>query len=224
MRILLVEDDRFLGAAIQAGLSHDGVAVDWVLTGQEVEAALRSTRHELLILDLGLPDMDGEDLLRRMRAGGDHRPVLVVTSSKNVRDRIQLLDLGADDFLVKPIDIDELAARMRAVLRRSQAKPAASEEFAQGPLKLSPTRRTVTWHDRPVTLTSKEFWVLEFFMRKRSHVVSRAQLEESLYGWGDEIESNAIEVYIHRLRRKICPEVIQTIRGVGYRLGLEGVV
>jgi DNA-binding response OmpR family regulator len=223
MRILLVEDDRFLGAAIQTGLSQDGVAVDWVTTGQEVESALRSTRHELIVLDLGLPDMDGEDLLRRMRASGDHRPVLVVTARKNVRDRIQLLDLGADDFLVKPIDIDELAARMRAVLRRSQSKAVVSEEFAHGPLKLSPTRRTVTWHDRPVTLTSKEFWVLEFFMRKRSHVVSRAQLEESLYGWGDEIESNAIEVYIHRLRRKISPEVIQTIRGVGYRLGLDGI-
>jgi DNA-binding response OmpR family regulator len=221
MRILLAEDDKHMGAAAKAGLAQEGHAVDWALTGTEAVIALKTHQYDCLLLDLGLPDISGESLLKAMRARNDATPVIVITARGQVQDRIDVLDVGADDYLVKPFDIDELAARMRAIMRRVTAPQDASADLEYGPLRLSPSSRTAKWHGDIVPLTNKEFWVLETFLRKKGRVLTRRQLEEALYGWGDEVESNAVEVYIHHLRRKFSPTLIHTIRGVGYQLGLE---
>lgn len=221
MRLLLAEDDKHLGAAAKAGLAQEGHAVDWAQTGTEAVLALKTHQYDCFLLDLGLPDIPGESLLKAMRARNDSTPVIVITAKGQVQDRIEMLDVGADDYLVKPFDIDELAARMRAIVRRTTAPQDMGAELEYGPLKLSPSSRTATWHGEIVPLTNKEFWVLETFLRKKGRVLTRRQLEEALYGWGDEVESNAVEVYIHHLRRKFTPSLIHTIRGVGYQLGLD---
>jgi DNA-binding response OmpR family regulator len=219
MQILVVEDDDLVGSAIQRSLMRAGYAVDWARTGEDVVAAMQSQEYDGVLLDLGLPDMQGETLLKGIRARSPGMPVIVITARGGVQDRISLLDIGADDYMTKPVDLDELAARLRAVLRRVSAAPEVLDETEHGPLKLFPSRRCATWHGNVVPLTNKEYWLLETLVRKKSLVVTRAQLEEALYGWGEEVGSNAVEVYIHYLRRKFGTGLIRTVRGVGYQLG-----
>jgi len=214
MRILVVEDDLLLGDALQAGLRQRGLDVDWVADGIAAQTALRSDGFAAVVLDLGLPRLDGLDVLRRVRAKGVRTPVLVLTARDAVEDRVRGFDTGADDYVVKPVDLDELAARLRALVRR--ARGDAAPTLVVGPLRLDPAARTVMLHGRPIELQAKEFNVLQEFMLHAGRVLSRQQLEEHLYAWGDEVESNAVEVHIHHLRKKLSPELIRTVRGVGY--------
>jgi DNA-binding response OmpR family regulator len=218
MRLLLAEDDDLLGGAVQQALRRDGYAADWVQTGSHFMACVGMHQYDFVVLDLGFPDASGEDLLRHVRSKRPGLPVIITTARSGVGDRVALLDLGADDYLVKPFDLHELTARIRCVLRRVPADAADEAAFSHGPLKLFPKRHVVTWNDEPVPLTQREFWVLETLVRRRHQVLSRSQLEEALYAWGDEVDSNAIEVHIHHLRRKLAPSLIQTIRGVGYQI------
>jgi DNA-binding response OmpR family regulator len=218
MRILVAEDDELLGVAVHRALSRAGFAVDWVRTGTHFGASIATHKYDFVILDLGFPDASGDELLRCLRAKYPLMPVIITTARGGVQDRVTLLDLGADDYLVKPFDLDELTARVRTVLRRLPTGDADEGAFSHGPLRLYPKRHAATWNGNPVTLTHREFWVLEVLVRKRNQVLSRSQLEEALYGWGEEVDSNAIEVYVHYLRRKLGADLIQTVRGVGYQL------
>lgn len=218
MRLLLAEDDPLLGNAVQKALNRVGFAVDWVQSGRHFESSLATHRYDFIILDLGLPDQSGESLLRHLRGRRLRTPVIVVTARGGVQDRVSLLDLGADDYLVKPFDLDELAARVRSVLRRAPVDDGSDGALEHGALRLYPKRFCVTLNEEPVPLTHREFWVLEALVRNRNQVMSRSQLEEALYGWGEEVDSNAVEVYVHYLRRKLGPELIQTMRGVGYQM------
>lgn len=218
MRILVAEDDALLGMAVQRALTRVGYAVDWVRSGSHFLVSTATHAYDFVVLDLGFPDASGEDLLRRVRAKHPHLPVIVVTARGSVNDRVSLLDLGADDYLVKPFDLNELTARIRTVLRRSIVEDADEGAFCHGPLRLYPKRHAATWNGESVSLTQREFWVLEVLVRKRGQVLSRSQLEEALYGWGEEVDSNAIEVYVHYLRRKLGSSLIHTVRGVGYQL------
>jgi DNA-binding response OmpR family regulator len=219
MRLLVVEDDDLLGSALHRGLTRFGYAVDWITKGSDLEISMRTHDYSCVLLDLGLPDISGEALLRNIRALNPGMSVVVMTARGGIQDRVALLDIGADDYMIKPIDIDELAARLRAVLRRVRAPHESRTEVEHGSLKLFPSRRMATWRGEPVPLTNKEYWLLETLLRKKQQVLTRAQLEEALYGWGEEIGSNAVEVYIHYLRRKFGAGLILTIRGVGYQLG-----
>ncbi|MEX8518246.1 MAG: response regulator transcription factor [Leptothrix sp. (in: b-proteobacteria)] len=218
MRVLLAEDDPMLGRATCLGLTQSGYAVDWVTSGDQGLAALEGQRYDCVLLDLGLPRLSGEMFLRRIRGQQRYTPVIIITARGGVEDRIQMLDEGADDYLVKPFDLDEVAARVRAVVRRTQATDQGEDELVHGPLTLNPSSRSVLWNGRHVPLTTKEFWVLELLMRRRNRMVSRQQIEEALYGWGEEIESNAVQVHIHHLRRKLDSRLIVTARGLGYQL------
>ena len=220
MRILEVEDDDMLGLAVQTGLKQLGFAVDWVSSGADAAVAVTTHQYDAVMLDLGLPDMSGESLLKLIRARNPGIVVMVMTARYGIRDRVNLLDIGADDYMVKPVDLDELSARLRAVMRRVGTNPPQEGEEL-GALKLFPARRAASWQGRPVELTNKEYWLLETLVRRRHQVLTRAQLEEALYGWGEEIGSNAVEVHIHFLRRKFTAGLIQTIRGVGYQLSSE---
>jgi DNA-binding response OmpR family regulator len=220
MRLILVEDDKMLGQAVQIHLSRVGFAVDWVGCGNEFSEAFKDHHYDFVVLDLALPDCNGETLLTHVQQQQRRVPVIVVTARGSVFDRIKLLDLGADDFLVKPYDLDELSARIRSVLRRQPSDDADAGASEHGQLRLYPLRFAATWQGKPVPLTHREFSVLEVLVRRKNQVLTRAQIEEALYGWGEEVESNAVEVYIHMLRRKICPELIHTVRGVGYQLSL----
>ena len=220
MRILEIEDDDMLGLAVQTGLKQLGFAVDWVSNGADAAVAVSTHQYDAVMLDLGLPDMSGESLLKLIRARNPGIVVMVMTARYGIRDRINLLDIGADDYMVKPVDLDELSARLRAVMRRvTSTPPPEGEEL--GALKLFPARRAASWHGTPVELTSKEYWLLETLVRRRHQVLTRAQLEEALYGWGEEVGSNAVEVHIHFLRRKFSARFIQTVRGVGYQLSSD---
>lgn len=219
MRMLLVEDDARLAGAVRSWMGHGGVDVDWVVSGADAETALRRGGHDCVVLDLGLPDMPGEEVLRRLRAEGHTLPVLVMTAREQVQDRVRLLDLGADDFLVKPVHLDELSARLRAVQRR---QGSAETELRHGNLRVVPATRTVLRDGTYVPLTNKEFFVLEALMRNRERVTTREQLEEALYGWSEDVASNAVEVHVHHLRRKLGADVIRTVRGVGYALRETG--
>ena len=219
MRLLVVDDDDLLGAAIQKGLTRSGYAVDWIRRGNDLDISMRTHDYDAVLLDLGLPDISGETLLKTIRAHKSRVSVVVMTARGAIHDRVSLLDIGADDYMVKPVDLDEIGARLRAVARRGNTAAEAEVELEHGALRLVPSRRSATWHGNPVLLTNKEFWLLETFVRKKHRVLTRAQLEETLYGWGEEIGSNAVEVYIHFLRRKFCSALIQTVRGVGYQLG-----
>lgn len=214
MRLLLVEDDPMIGASVQQGLRQEGHAVDWVRDGLAAELALRDNPYTLLLLDLGLPRRDGIEVLTRLRASGSTLPVLVLTARDAVSDRVRGLDAGADDYLVKPFDLDELAARVRALARRhtGQAEPM----LRRGRLQLDPAARSVSLDEQPIHLSAREFALLEVLMNQAGKPLSRAQLEERLYGWDEEPESNAIEVHIHGLRRKLGAEWIRNLRGVGY--------
>lgn len=214
MRILLVEDDRLLGDGVQAGLTGSGFTVDWVRDGDAALAALAAESFAAVLLDLGLPKRDGLSVLSSLRSAGNPVPVLVLTARDQVSDKIRGLDLGADDYVIKPFDLDELAARLRALVRRSQGRADAS--LRHGDLVLDPAGRTVKLKGEPVTLTGKEFDLLRMLLDAAGRVLTRRVLEEQLYAWGEAVESNALEVHIHHLRRKLGSELIRTVRGVGY--------
>ncbi len=216
MRVLLVEDDGLLGDALQAGLRQEGFAADWVRDGVAADVALASEAFSAVILDLGLPRLDGFSLLARMRGRADRTPVLILTARDALEDRVGGLDAGADDYVAKPVAISELAARLRALVRR--AAGVASGVLEVGPVTLDPSTRLATWRGAPVDLAPREFAVLQALMLSAGRVLTREQLESSLYQWDQALESNAIEVHVHRLRRKLEPEVIRTIRGVGYMM------
>jgi two-component system response regulator QseB len=216
MRLLLVEDDSMIGAAAQQGLRGEGHTVDWVRDGREAEGAMRAAEYEIVLLDLGLPHRDGLSLLRQWRQKGRQVPVLIVTARDAVTDRIAGLDAGADDYLVKPFDLDELSARIRAVMRRRAGR--AESTIRVGALEIDATAKRVQWKGHEVALSAKEFALLEALANRPGAFLTRAQLEERLYGWDDEISSNAVEVHIHALRRKLDPSLIRTARGLGYTL------
>ncbi|MCC6213085.1 MAG: response regulator transcription factor [Burkholderiales bacterium] len=216
MRVLVVEDDLMIGRAVADGLRTGGYAVDWVRDGTAAELALSGGPYDLALLDLGLPRKDGIEVLKSLRRGRSEVPVLVITARDSLGDRIAGLDCGADDYLVKPFDLDELMARARAVLRRRAGR--ACPEIAYGALVFDPVTREVVFRGAAVALSAHEFAVLEALLREPGAVVSRENLEEALYGWGREIGSNAVEVYLHHLRRKLAPELIRNVRGVGYRI------
>ena len=227
MRLLLVEDDRMIGESLRGALRLEGHAVDWVRDAAAAKVTLATEHFDLLLLDLGLPapgapgaesaPAGGLDVLRATRARSDATPVIVLTARDGPGDKVAGLDAGADDYLVKPFDLDELTARIRAVLRRHSGR--AQPALAVGGVTLDPATRQVGRDGVPVLLSAREFAVLEALMLRPGALLSRAQLEDRLYGWGEEIESNAVSVYIHQLRRKLGPQFIQNIRGVGYFVG-----
>lgn len=216
MRILVVEDDAVLGDALQQGLTQAGYAVDWVRDGVQAQQALSSEPYAAVVLDLGLPRCPGLEVLTALRQRRQQLPVLILTARDTVQDRIQGLDAGADDYLIKPFDMAELRARLRALLRRAHGY--TQPQLQMGEVTLDPAAHQVTYQDQAIDLSGREFTVLHTLMLAAGRVLSRAQLEESLYAWGQEVESNTVEVHIHHLRRKLYPELIQTVRGVGYLL------
>lgn len=214
MRLLLVEDDPMIGDGVQRGLRQEGHTVDWVRDGAAAALAIAEGVHEMLLLDLGLPRLSGLDLLADLRRQGVELPVLVITARDAVADRVKGLDAGADDYLVKPFDLDELSARIRALMRRRGGR--ASPLIEHGALMLDPATRAVTLEGHPVSLSGREFALLRALLERPGMPLSRAQLEERLYGWGEEVESNAVEVHIYSLRRKLGAAWIRNVRGVGY--------
>lgn len=216
MRILLAEDDPLLGDGLKAGLRQLGFQVDWVRDGAAAECELRAHPYAAAVLDLGLPRMDGLDVLTSIRRAGISIPVLVLTARDTVPDRIRGLDLGADDYVIKPVDLHELAARLRALVRRAHGQP--HDVLSAQDVELDPAARSVRKADSPVTLSTREFDLLHVLMLSAGRVLTRGQLEQQLYSWGQEVESNAVEVHIHNLRRKLGNALIQTVRGVGYIL------
>lgn len=214
MRVLVVEDDPLLGDALSVGLEQRGFEADWVQDGREAQTAMRVEPFAAIVLDLGLPGLSGLELLRGERARGNKVPVLILTARDAVQERITGLDSGGDDYVVKPTDLDELAARLRALVRRSKGEPAALLHV--GTLVLDPAARTVTRDGHVVDLQPREFTLLQELMLNAGRVLSREQLEERMYRWGEEVESNAVEVHVHHLRRKLGANVVKTIRGVGY--------
>jgi DNA-binding response OmpR family regulator len=216
MRILLAEDDPLLGDGLRAGLRQRGFQVDWVRDGQAAERELRAEPYAAAVLDLGLPLLDGLDVLASVRRAGVAVPVLVLTARDGVPERIRGLDLGADDYVVKPVDLDELAARLRALVRRAHGQP--QEAITVQDLVLDPAARSLRKGGQPVALSPREFDLLHALMLNAGRVLSREQLEQHLYSWGREVESNAVEVHVHHLRRKLGSASIRTVRGVGYAL------
>ncbi len=208
-----------IGAAVQQGLRDEGHAVDWVRDGREAEAAAAGGNYDLVILDLGLPRRDGLSVLRTLRAKGSDVPVLIVTARDAVTDRVAGLDAGADDYLVKPFDLDELAARVRAVMRRRAGR--SQSILRAGGLEIDAAEKRVRFRGREVALSAREYALLEALADRPGRVLSRAQLEERLYGWDEEIASNAVEVHIHALRRKLDPALIRNVRGLGYSLAAD---
>ncbi|WP_127997926.1 response regulator [Piscinibacter defluvii] len=218
MRVLIVEDDPLLGDALAAGLRQLGHAVDWFRDGQRADAALAGAEYDAVVLDLGLPGGDGMHWLARWRGSARHEvPVLILTARDGVEDRIAGLDAGADDYLVKPITVDELAARLRALARRRSGR--SKSVWEHGALSFDPAARSVVWQGRPVELTARELALLEALMANPGRILSKAQLQEKLYDWGETLESNTLEVHVHHLRRKLARDVVRTVRGVGYALG-----
>jgi DNA-binding response OmpR family regulator len=220
MRILLAEDDPLLGDGLRAGLRQLGFQVDWVRDGVAAERELRAEPYAAAVLDLGLPLKDGMDVLAAVRRAGVSLPVLVLTARDAVSDRIRGLDVGADDYVVKPVDLHELGARLRALVRRAHGQP--QECLVAQDVTLDPAARSVLQAGLPVALSTREFDLLHALLLNAGRVLSREQLEQHLYSWGQEVESNAVEVHIHHLRRKLGAALIQTVRGVGYMLVREG--
>jgi len=214
MRILFAEDDTMIGASVRRGLTQDGFTVDWVRDGRAAELALAEQVHDALLLDLGLPRKSGLDVLSAMRRGGDRRPVLIITARDAISDRVAGLDAGADDYLVKPFALDELAARLRALSRRNAGR--ADPVIVHGEIELDPAARQVRRAGAPVALSAREFALLEALLVRPGAILSRSQLEEKLYGWKDAVESNAVEVHIHALRRKLGADLIRNVRGIGW--------
>mgnify|MGYP001274123300 CR=1 FL=1 len=214
MRILLVEDDALLGDGIQAGLRQQGFSADWVRDGVAAAHAIEAEPYAAVVLDLGLPRRSGLDVLKSLRQKKNLVPVLILTARDTIEDRVTGLDAGADDYLVKPFDLGELSARLRALIRRAGGSPAAI--LTVGALALDPAARTVDYRGEPRILSAREFDLLHVFMINAGRVLSREQLAAALYAWGEEIESNAVDVHLHHLRRKLSPGIVQTLRGVGY--------
>ena len=220
MRLLLVEDDPMIGESLREALRRQGFAADWLRDGQAADAVLTSAeRFDAVLLDLGLPRKGGIDVLKALRARGDTTPVIVLTARDALSDKVAGLDAGADDYLVKPFELDELLARLRAVTRRTGGRPDTALTVAD--LRLDPATREVTRGGRPILLSAREFALLEALLERPGAIVSRAQLEDRLYGWGEELESNAISVYMHQLRKKLGADLLHTVRGLGYYAGPE---
>ena len=216
MRILLVEDDPQLGDGLTIGLRQTGFAVDWLKDGNSADQALQSETFDFVVLDLGLPRLSGMEVLSRARSRGQHMPILILTARDATGEKVAGLDAGADDYLVKPIDLDELTARIRALTRRSAGR--AEPLLIHGELALDPAAHTVTQAGLVVELSSREFSLLQQLLENAGRVLTRTQLEQSIYGWRDEPDSNALEVHIHHLRKKLGSELIRTLRGVGYTI------
>ncbi|WP_114417665.1 response regulator [Marinospirillum perlucidum] len=221
MRLLLIEDDASLAGGIRTALKPEGYTVDWLADGQQALYGLENEIFDLVLLDLGLPGLDGLSLLKKIRASGKDLPVLILTARDAVEDRITGLDAGADDYLIKPFDITELKARVRALLRRSAGR--AQTGIQLGALDVNPQTQQVFFRQQAVTLTRREFALLHELINHPGHVFTRDHLQQLLYGWDDDVESNALEVHVHHLRKKICPGLIKTVRGVGYLLNKEAV-
>ncbi|WP_193368612.1 response regulator [Pelagibius marinus] len=219
MRVLLIEDEPVLGQAVQEQVAADGHAVDWVARLDEADAALRAVDYGLVLLDLHLPDGRGLDLLKTLRRGGDQRPVIILTARDQISDRIEGLNAGADDYLVKPFDLNELSARVMAVSRRYAGNP--NPLISSGKLKIDKAARRVWRGEEAIDLTKREWAILDLLTRRATAVISKEQMEEALYDFGSEIESNTVEVHISRLRKKLGRDAIHTVRGVGYRLGSD---
>ena len=222
MRILLVEDDALLGDGVCVGLTQAGFTVDWVRDGKAGLTAAAAGWHDLIILDLGLPGMSGQDVLSGLRKDGHDIPVLILTARDSVDQRVAGLDAGADDYMTKPFDLDELSARLRALLRRRSGRSAPV--LTHGDIILDPAAHTTSLNGKAVNLSHREFSMLQLLLESAGRVLSRQHFEESLYGWDEEIESNAIEVHIHHLRKKLGSDLIRTVRGVGYSIDKEKVV
>jgi len=214
VRVLLVEDDAMLGEAIRRGLRRQGHALDWARDGEQADLALAGEPYDVVLLDVGLPRKSGLEVLKGLRRRGNRVPVLILTAQDPVPDRVAGLDAGADDYLVKPFDLDELAARIRALQRRASGR--AEPVLEQGSLRLDPSTHEVSLGGAPVSLSTREFSLLEALLEHPGRPLSRARLEERLYGWGEQVESNALEVHVHSLRRKLGADWIKTLRGVGY--------
>jgi len=214
MRVLVVEDDRMIAKGLERALRQQGYTIDGVADGRSAAEALRTERFDLVLLDLGLPGRDGIEVLRELRGRGEATPVIIVTARDDVQNRIAGLDAGADDYIVKPFDLDEVAARMRSVLRRVAGR--GDPRIRHRGIALDPVTHEVERDGEPVVLSAHEFSVLEALLQRPGSVLSRAQLEDRIYGWGGSVESNAIEVYVHGLRRKLGSDAIRTLRGVGY--------
>jgi two-component system response regulator QseB len=221
MRVLIVEDDPMIGASLVRGLTDDGYAADWVRDGAAADAALRDQlgEHQLVLLDWGLPHKNGMEVLKSLRARGNNVPVLILTARDGLTDRVEGLDQGADDFLVKPFELAELKARMRALLRRHAGR--IEPQLSTAELALDPATRTVTRAGVRIQLTAREFSLLHALMQRPGTLLSRAQLEERIYGWANPVESNAVEFLLHSLRRKIGNEQIENLRGLGWRIAAD---
>lgn len=222
MRVLLVEDDALLGDGIKAGLKQAGFVVDWVQDGHAAKLALETEEYALLVLDLGLPRLSGMDLLKWLRGRGGKLLVLILTARDTVADRVMGLDAGADDYLIKPFDLDELIARLRALLRRSGGQ--ATPVLQHGGITLDPAAHQVRKDEQLIELSAREFTLLHELLLHAGRVQSREQLEQRLYGWGEEVESNSVEVHIHHLRKKLGADLIRTLRGVGYVIDKDSTV
>src|ERR1700674_273368 len=214
MRVLLAEDDAMIAQGLQTALRQGGFAVDWMRDGRSAAAALQSTVFDVVLLDLGLPHRDGIDVLRELRKRGNTTPVIILTARDEIQHRIGVLDAGADHYILKPFDLDEVTARIRSVLRRAAGRGDPS--IQHGELRIDPVAHTVERNGMPISVSAHEFAVLEALLQRPGAVLSRAQLEDRLYGWDEQIGSNAVEVYIHGLRRKLGSQAIRTLRGVGY--------
>ncbi|MDE2417392.1 MAG: response regulator [Burkholderiales bacterium] len=216
MRLLLVEDDTMIGEVLLDLLRDEHYAVDWVRDGEIADATLESQNYDLILLDLGLPKRDGLEVLRKLRSRKDRTPVLIVTARDALEQRVRGLDMGADDYIVKPYELDEILARIRALIRRASGR--AEPVYEHLGVSVNPVTREVLVHGVSVTLSSKEWAILELLLARPGLVLSRKQLEDKLYSWKDEVSSNAVEVYIHGLRKKLGTQLIQNVRGVGYMI------
>jgi len=214
MRLLLVEDDELLGDAVKTGLTQFGYIVDWLKDGDSAKAALRTEHFELIILDLGLPKVSGLALLQAIRQDGNSTPVIILTARESVEDRVKGLDCGADDYLIKPFDLNELSARIRALVRRSQGRADSVIQYRN--IALDPAAHSVFVDDILVNVPRREFALLQKLLENTGQVLSREQLMQSIYGWEEDVDSNALEVHIHNLRKKLNANFIRTIRGIGY--------